>query len=423
MPLLALVLAGAPLAARAQQDETPAPTPAPAPSTGRTIDFRLPQQNDGRASGVQGPADNGLPPLAPGEQRGIPTPAPTPAPPPVAPRIVPTQPTPSPTPAPTPAPERRTTPTPAPVRGAAQAPTAATPETSPAAPKPVQTPTDVDAPANDAQTAPPPVDVAPAAGAPDRGGTPLWAWALALLAAAGAGFWYWRRRPALAGDAPDEPVGAPPRAPVRAAAPRAVTPPPPPARAPQPAAAAPRSASPLVTRPAAERRAQIAMALGVRAIRVTAEHVAVGFTIELRNDGPLAATGLMVRIALGQGSAMQEAVIARFFDGAGGSVLRDGMDIAPGATETLNSEASLPRGSIEPLMIGGKPALVPVLVLDVTYHWDGDADAFGQTAGAYVLGRAPAAGAGDRLAPLPLDRPVYSLDRPAARATAARRTQ
>lgn len=428
MPLLALALAlaGAPPAARAQQEQapapaqTPTPAPSPAPSPGRTIDFRLPPQNDGRTPGVQGPADNGLPPLAPGEQRGLPTPAPAPAPQPVAPRVVPTQPAPSPTPAPTQTPERRATPTPAPAPGAAPAPAAATLDTPPPEATSAETPAAVEAPAGDAQTAPPPVGATPAARAPGRDGTPLWAWALALLAAAGAGLWYWRRRPALASDGPDEPVEAPPRDPAPAAVPRTASSPP--APAPQPAPAAPRAASPLVTRPAAERRAQVAMALGVRAIRVTAEHVRVAFTLELRNDGPLAATGLMVRIALGQGSAMQEAVIARFFDGAGGSVLRDGMDIAPGATETLNTEASLPRGGIEPLMIGGKPALVPVLVLDVTYHWDGDADAFGQTAGTYVLGRVPATGAGDRLAPLPLDRPAYALDRPAARATAARRT-
>src|SRR3546814_20859060 len=97
----------------------------------------------------------------------------------------------------------------------------------------------------------------------------------------------------------------------------------------------------------------------------------------------------MIRIALGQGSAMQEAVIARFFDGARGSVLRDDIELAPGAGERFDTEVTLPRTAIEPLMIAGKPMLVPVLVFDVTYHWEGDADAFGQTAGSYVqIGRA-----------------------------------
>src|SRR3546814_16256683 len=75
------------------------------------------------------------------------------------------------------------------------------------------------------------------------------------------------------------------------------------------------------------------MALGVQAIRMTAEHLTVAFSLDLTNNGPVAATGLMIRIALGQGSAMQEAVIARFFDGEGGSVLRDDIELAPRAGE------------------------------------------------------------------------------------------
>src|SRR3546814_3292502 len=99
------------------------------------------------------------------------------------------------------------------------------------------------------------------------------------------------------------------------------------------------------------------MALGVQAIRMTAEHLTVAFSLDLTNNGPVAATGLMIRIALGQGSAMQEAVIARFFDGAGGSVLRDDIELAPGAGERVDTEVTLPRTAIEPLMIAGKPML------------------------------------------------------------------
>jgi len=163
------------------------------------------------------------------------------------------------------------------------------------------------------------------------------------------------------------------------------------------------------------------MTLDVQAIRLTEENLVVGFVLDLANRGPVAATGLMVRIALNQGSAMQEGVLMRFFDGAGGSVLRDDIELAPGASEALTTEVMLPRASVEPLMVGGKPMLVPVLAFDVTYHWEGDADAFGQVAGTFVVGRGPAPGAGDKLAPLPLDRASYSVDRPAARATAMRR--
>ncbi len=438
LPLLALAFAGLPGAATAQQDGAPAPSPAPtpspspAPSPGPTIDFRLPSQNDGRTPGVQGPSDNGLPPLAPGEQRGIPTPAPTPAPQPTAPRIVPTQPAPAPAPSPSPSPTRRETPMSPPAPAPRAAPTDGAESdrsaNTPIAAEPDSTAAEVPQASVDAASPPAGPDAPPAA-SPAPGEPPLWAWALALLAAAGAGLWYWRRRPALAGDVAEDAVETPP--PPAGPAERAATPPPPAAtpaaeagqgQGPAPVPGAPRAASPLVTRPSAERRAQVAMALEIRAMRMTAEHLAVGFSLQLRNDGPLAATGLMVRIALAQGSAMLESVVARFFDGAGGSVLRDGIDLAPGATEVLSTEVTLPRRTVEPLSIGGKPMLVPVLVFDVTYHWDGDADAFGQTAATFVLGRAPAAGTGDRLAPLPLDRPAYAIDRPAARATAARRT-
>ena len=206
-----------------------------------------------------------------------------------------------------------------------------------------------------------------------------------------------------------QPVAPRPAAPQPARAPLA-----PPER-PQP--------SPLVTRPAAEKRAIIGMALDIRSIRFAADHVAVGFALHLVNQGPVAATGLMVRIALNQGSAMAEPVLARFFDGAGGSVLRDDMTLAPGAGEELSTEVMLPRASIEPLMIGGKPMLVPVIAFDVTYHWDGEGDAFGQNAGSFVIGREQGASGSDKLAPLPLDRAAYAVDRPGARATAIKRAQ
>ncbi|MBR2173343.1 MAG: hypothetical protein IJ919_13825, partial [Sphingopyxis sp.] len=84
LALVAAMLSAA-VPARAQ-DTTTSPRP---------IDFRLPPPaDDGRTPGVQGPSDNGLPPVAPGERRGqpTPTPAPTPTQPVAPPRIAPTQP-------------------------------------------------------------------------------------------------------------------------------------------------------------------------------------------------------------------------------------------------------------------------------------------------------------------------------------------
>jgi hypothetical protein len=422
-PLVALALSlAATSAAWAQENGTP----TPAPSSTRPIDFRLPPSNDGRTPGVQGPADNGLPPVTPGERQG---PQPTPAPAPTPPRVPPTQPAATrsaPTPTPT-APARRDTAASTAVRAAplpdgAQTPQPTTTDGATAAP-PASGATDAAAPTATATTATAADDV-PAAATPAGTGAaiPLWAWLLAALAAVGAGFWYWRRT-ALAGAAAEE-VDDAPHAPEPPAAPtKPAVPSPAPAPAPtQPVLRdEPRPASPLVTRAAGERRALVGMALEVRGIRFAPDHIVVGFALNLTNQGTLPATGLMVRIALNQGSAMTEPVLGRFFDGAGGSVLRDDMVLEVGAGEELSTEVMLPRAAIEPLMIGGKPMLVPVIAFDVTYHWDGEGEAFGQNAGSFVLGRAPASGAGDKLAPLPLDRSSYAVDRPGARSTAIRR--
>ena len=423
----AFVLAAATLATGvpvAAQDTT---TSSPPP-----IDFRLPPPtDDGRAPGVQGPSDNGLPPVAPGERRGQPTPTPTPAPtspqPVAPPRVTPTQPD---TATPAPAPARRETPataTPRPAQPEAVAP-ATTTDTPPLPPLD----TVASPPPETVGAAPATADETPAAATPadTPSGTPIWVWALAVLAAAGAAFWYWRRRTALAGPAVDEvdevprPAAravAPPPRPAAPPAPRpAPAPPSPPAPAPRPEAA---SAHPLVTRAAGEERAVVGMALDIRSIRFAPDHVAVGFALNLLNQGTVPATGLMVRIALNQGSAMTEPVLGRFFDGAGGSVLRDDIALAVGAGEELSTEVMLPRASIEPLMIGGKPMIVPVIAFDVTYHWDGEGEAFGQNAGSFVIGREQGASGSEKLAPLPLDRASYAVDRPGARATAIKRSQ
>lgn len=436
MPLAAVLFALAVVPVKAQQAEEP----TPAPSSGRPLDFRLAPGGDGRTSGVQGPSDNGLPPLAPGERRGVPAPAPTPRP--VAPQVVPTQPdAPTATPAPalargqTPAVQPATPPRTTAVDAAPAAATGPSPESGALAPLPTRpddsAATTSSAPAAGTTAAEEPMTLPASSG--EEGGAPLWAWLLAALAALGAGAWYWRRRPALAVDAPAE-RAAIPEPPAPRPAPKPPAPPSTPASARQPAApdravqpvvsAAPAMPSTLVTRPTAERRAEVTMALDVRGIRMTQDQVGVTFALQLSNRGTLAATGLMVRIALGQGSAMPEPVLARFFDGAGGSVLRDDIELAPGAGEQLSTEVMLPRATVEPLMIGGKPMLVPVLAFDVTYHWDGEGEAFGQVAESFVLGRdASAAGANGKLAPLPLDRPTLAVDRPAARATAMRRAQ
>src|SRR3546814_15731607 len=122
------------------------------------------------------------------------------------------------------------------------------------------------------------------------------------------------------------------------------------------------------------------MALDIRSIRFAPDHVAVGFALNLLNQGTVPATGLMVRIALNQGSAMTEPVLSRFFDGAGGSVLRDDIALAVGPGEELSTEVILPRAAIEPLMLGGTPIFAPVTEFAVTSHWADGAEGFGHNA-------------------------------------------
>lgn len=407
--------------AQAQQEDASAPDSTP--RSGRSIDFRLPPADDGRAPGMQGPSDNGLPPLAPGERAGAPPPArTTPAPQPSAPRAVPTQPPAAARATSAPSPEPSQTPRPAAAPRAAEprSATGAAPvspslpgEAPPASSSPVEEES-APSPATPSSAADAPATAAPAR---DADGAPLWAWLLAGLAALGAGFWYWRRRSVSVDTAGAEPLSVPTSGPTPEPAPEPA--PPLPARAPDPAQ---RAASPLVMRPADELRARVAMTLEIDDIHLTAEQVAVAFSLHLVNRGLAAATGLMIRIALGQGSAMPEAVLARFFDGAGGSVLRDDIALEPGAGERLSGEVMLPRALIEPLTIGGRPMLVPVMALDVTYHWDGPGEAFGQNAGSFVLGREQGEGGG-RLAPVPLGRAEHRVAKPGQRATAMRREQ
>src|SRR3546814_11978425 len=120
------------------------------------------------------------------------------------------------------------------------------------------------------------------------------------------------------------------------------------------------------------------MALDIRSIRFAPDHVAVGFALNLLNQGTVPATGLMVRVALNQGSAMTEPVLSRFFDGAGGSVLRDDIELAVGAGEELSTEVMLPRTENEPLVISGKTMNVPVIEFAGNNYWDGAGRGMGQ---------------------------------------------
>lgn len=161
------------------------------------------------------------------------------------------------------------------------------------------------------------------------------------------------------------------------------------------------------------------MTLQVDAIEITADAARFGFTLHIANSGDREATGGLVRIALQQANAQQAAMLDRFFDGAGGSVLAEDLVIAAGDVGSIQRQALLPLTAAEPMLVGGYPSLIPVLGLDITYHWDGEGDAFGQVAAAFVLGAGAATDG--RVAPVRLDHGPRRMNRPVARVTELQR--
>lgn len=175
---------------------------------------------------------------------------------------------------------------------------------------------------------------------------------------------------------------------------------------------------------AATGRAKLTMALQMQSIELTADSARFGFTLLLANSGDRAATGGLVRIALQQAHAHQEKLLESFFGGAGGSLLAENVEIAAGDVASIQSNATLPLTAVEAMMVGGYPSLIPVIGLDVTYHWDGEPAAgtdepFGQVAAAFVVGTG--SGAEGRIAPVRLDLGPRRLNPPASRVTEMQR--
>jgi hypothetical protein len=381
--------------------------------------FRPPQDNRSPAPGpAEGPADNGIVPLPV---------APRPAPPPqeAAPAAAdPVRPGPA---------AARGGALPSPSSPAPTSPRAASPD-RPADRAPVDAVVPVVAPAEAVPMVPlgPPTD-APAS-LPPPPAAAAWpaSWWLLLLLPFAAGVWFLLRRSKAAAAAGPAPRALPPE-PKRESpvAPPAPSRPAPPRSEPQAVddanTAAPPMPPPAVAPPArVAGRAQLSLTLQVQALELTDAHLRIQFALMLANSGDRAATGGLVRIALQQANARQGELLERFFDGAGGSVLADEVDIAAGDVGTIERNALLPLDGAEVMLIGGYPSLVPVIGFDVTYHWDGDAaqasvadDSFGQVAAAFVVGSAAAADG--RLAPVRLDLGPRTVRAPAARVTAMQR--
>lgn len=276
---------------------------------------------------------------------------------------------------------------------------------------------EIPADADDGDALSPEATVAPAL--PDWLPT-WWPWALALVAALLALLWWLRRDRSAPAQADGEtetapPPPPPPPAPTPAPLPRAAAPGPKaaPERAAAPAAA-PAPPAPIAPVLAAG-RAKLVMTLQVDAIDLLADSARISFSLLLANQGDRAATGGLVRIALQQANRRQAELLERFFDGAGGSVLAEDVEIAPGDVGTIQRHALLALDQVEPMLVAGYPSLIPVIGFDITYHWEGEGEAFGQVASAFVLGSKGTADG--RIAPVRLDLPPRRLTAPSARVT------
>lgn len=393
--LAALLAAGAPVAAQEAQGPPDGYIP-PAPTRSATPP-------------AQGPDNGGIAPLATPQPRAQ-------TPPPVT---IPSEPAPqrsAPPPltirprAALPAQTRVAPPVAAPPAG----PPAAAPAVAPLPPPSLPAPTPIAEitaePA--AQELPAPAPVAPGLGGAAGWLPGWWPWALAGLAALLAGLWWLRRDTSAAarvnGGVDGEADWAPPP-PSPAPLPR----PPKPTESPLPAPVMP-SAPPPAPQPVSG-RAKLAITLKVDAIDVLNDAARISFSLLLANQGDRTATGGLVRIALQQANRRQADLLERFFDGAGGSVLAEDVEIAAGDVGTIQRHALLAFDQVEPMLVAGYPSLIPVIGFDVTYHWDGEGEAFGQVASAFVLGSTAAADG--RIAPVRLDLPPRRLAAPAARVT------
>jgi hypothetical protein len=157
------------------------------------------------------------------------------------------------------------------------------------------------------------------------------------------------------------------------------------------------------------------MTLQLHALLLSEAEAEIRFALMLANSGDRDAHGGLVRIALQQANANQTILFERFFDGSGGSLLAEEVMIAAGDVGVIERSAVLPLAAAEPLLVGGYPSLIPVLAFDTTYHWDGDGDAFGQIACAFVIGAAAAKDG--RVTPFRLDLGPRTFAGPAAQPT------
>lgn len=338
----------APLA-RAQ--DAPAPTPTPSPARTPSV-FTLP----------------GVVP----ERYSLPGATPVPVP------SVPTV-----TPVATPTPTAVAQPSRAPARRVEQRPAAA-PEPRAAAPTPAPSPAitpmpAIPTPAPTVAAAPP---IAISQPAPRM---PGWLWMLigaAATAALGGLAWLLLRRrdDPVFEEVPDEPLPAPPPAPV--ATPPAPTPPP--ASVTPPPAPAPRSDP-------------FEIAIQPSRIELGERDVVLDFELLIGNRQAEPAEAIRLTLAMMSASAEQDRILAGFHRGPPGEA-GEPFDLQSGSGVRMPARLMLAREQVQVVQIGGRPMFVVMVLIDLRWRGGLSIRRFGAD---FMVGRA---GQGDRIGPIWLDR-------------------
>jgi hypothetical protein len=223
---------------------------------------------------------------------------------------------------------------------------------------------------------------------PNSGGhLPILPWIVAALALAAAAGWYFffRQHPreSYAGAGNFDAFEA--SAPAPAAAP--------PAPAPKPAAPVSEPTSGIVS---TRLRPWLEIEFTPERVIVEADKVALNFRLSLFNSGSAPARAILLEASLFNAGPQQDVQIRGFFENPKAEGNRIAT-IAPLQRFSINTAVTLPRDQVSPLLIEGRPLLVPMIGFNVLYSWGSGK---GQSSASYLVGKQTG---GEKLAPFRLD--------------------
>ena len=118
--------------------------------------------------------------------------------------------------------------------------------------------------------------------------------------------------------------------------------------------------------------------------------------MSLFNSGSAPARAILLEASLFNAGPQQDVQIRGFFENPKAEGNRIAT-IAPLQRFSINTAVTLPRDQISPLLIEGRPLLVPMIGFNVLYSWSSGK---GQSSASYLVGKQTG---GEKLAPFRLD--------------------